>query len=295
MKNSIDDYNFLLNELYLFYNEIKNYILLHFEKKNDKELLEVNFYDNFVISNNLNSRFILYDKPSRKFLLSIPGGINAYNEKKNVKSLKLIDIKDKMENKYYSYFTNGEISQIINGYNIDFIKYIKSEFLYELVKRNINLEGRNIIHYSDDYIECSEKFGFVINNIIVELETRKLAKEFGFLYIPTSIGNDYILRKLYFICLEKQEIIFNSNIDELFGSLLYLSLKEIFEFEKREFEKKYNLKRNSLSDEEDYQLMYKSVKQKRYELINELAIIRDEYLKRLNGDGSFYDFEMIAD
>ena len=84
MENNINNYNSLLNELYKFYNEIKNYVFSYFEEKNDKELLEIDFYKDFVISNNLKDRFILYDNDSQKFLLSIPAGISKYNEMKNI-------------------------------------------------------------------------------------------------------------------------------------------------------------------------------------------------------------------
>ena len=36
MENNIKNYNSLLNELYIFYNQIKNYVLLYFEEKNEK-------------------------------------------------------------------------------------------------------------------------------------------------------------------------------------------------------------------------------------------------------------------
>ena len=44
MENNIKNYNSLLNELYIFYNQIKNYVLLYFEEKNEKLSLEIDFY-----------------------------------------------------------------------------------------------------------------------------------------------------------------------------------------------------------------------------------------------------------
>ena len=152
----------------------------------------------------------------------------------------------------------------------------------------------NIIHYSDDYIECSENSGFVINDIIVELETRMLAKKFNLLYIPISLGNDYVLKKIYLICLEKQKIIFNGNTDELFKNLSYLNFKKIFEFEEKQFEKKYNLKRNSLRDEKNGKLIYKSFKQKRQELIDVLNNTKEKYLKNANVVSDSYGFVTIS-
>ena len=250
MENNVNNYNFLLNELYMFYNEIKDYIFLYFEEKNDKKPLEIDFYKDFVISNKLKNRFISYDSDSQKFLLSIPEGISKYNAMKNNNPLKIINVKDKIENKYYSCFTTDELAQVIKDYKVDFIKYIKSEFLYEYFKKVIDLRGNNIIHYSDDYIECTENSGFLINDIIIELETRMFSKRFNLLYIPNHFGNNYILKKIHLICLEKQKIIFNNNIDVLFRNISYFNLKKLLDFETKEFEIKYNLKENSLSDEE---------------------------------------------
>ena len=280
MENNEVNYNFLLNELHMFYSEIKNYIFLYFDEKYDKEPFEIDFFKDFVVSNNLNNRFILYDKDSQKFLLSIQEGISKYSKMKNTKSLKLINIKDKMENKYFSCFTNDELSEIIKNYNVDFIKYIKSEFLHEYVKKIIDLQGNHHIHYSDDYVECSEDTGFVINDIIIELETRMFAKKFNLLYIPISLGNDYILKKMYLICLEQQKIIFNANIDELLKNISYFNLKKLLEFEEKEFEKKYNLKKNSLSDEENGESSYKSFDQNQ-ELIRTLKNLKGKYLESL--------------
>ena len=248
MENNINNYNILLNELHIFYNQIKNYALLYFEEKNDKSSLEIDFYKDFTISENLKNSFITYNNENNKFLLSISSGISKYNLLKNTNPLKLIHVEYKMQHKYYSRFTNDEISQIIDFYNINFIKYIKSEFLHEYIKKIINLHGNSIIHYSDEYVDCSEKSGFAISNIIIELETRLFAKKFNLLYIPISIGNDYILKKLYLICIEKSKIIFNGSIDELFNNLSIFKYKKILQYEENEFEKKYNLKVNSLED-----------------------------------------------
>lgn len=262
MENNIKNYNSLLNELYIFYNQIKNYVLLYFEEKNEKLSLEIDFYKDFAISENLETGFIKYDNENNKFLLSIPNGVSKYNSVKNTKPLNLINVEDKMQNKYYSSFTTDELFQIMDFYNIDFIKYIKSEFLHEYIKKIINLHGNNIIHYSDEYVDCSETSGFAINEIIVELETRIFAKKFNLLYIPIPIGNDDILRKMYFICIDKSKIIFNESIDELFKNLSTLKYKRILQFEEKEFEKKYNLKVNSIEDKKNDYLSFKSLKQK---------------------------------
>ena len=52
MENNIKNYNSLLNELYIFYNQIKNYVLLYFEEKNEKLSLEIDFYKDFAIYEN---------------------------------------------------------------------------------------------------------------------------------------------------------------------------------------------------------------------------------------------------
>ena len=278
MENNIKNYNSLLNELYIFYNQIKNYVLLYFEEKNEKLSLEIDFYKDFAISENLETGFIKYDNENNKFLLSIPNGVSKYNSVKNTKPLNLINVEDKMQNKYYSSFTTDELFQIMDFYNIDFIKYIKSEFLHEYIKKIINLHGNNIIHYSDEYVDCSETSGFAINEIIVELETRIFAKKFNLLYIPIPIGNDDILRKMYFICIDKSKIIFNESIDELFKNLSTLKYKRILQFEEKEFEKKYNLKVNSIEDKKNDYLSFKSLKQKKQELINLLKTTKNNYL-----------------
>ena len=122
MENNIKNYNSLLNELYIFYNQIKNYVLLYFEEKNEKLSLEIDFYKDFAISENLETGFIKYDNENNKFLLSIPNGVSKYNSVKNTKPLNLINVEDKMQNKYYSSFTTDELFQIMDFYNIDFIK-----------------------------------------------------------------------------------------------------------------------------------------------------------------------------
>lgn len=294
MENNIKDYNSLLGELYNFYKQIKNYILLYFVEKNEKSSLEIDFYKDFVISNNLTNGFIIYDNESNKFLLSIPNGISKYNEIKNTKPLKLINVSNKMQNKYYSSFTTDELSQIIDAYNVDFIKYIKSEFLHEYIKKIINLQGNNVIHYSDEYINCSEKYGFVINDIIIELETRIFAKRFDLLYVPIPIGDDGILRKVYFICTRKSKIIFNENIDTLYNNLSMLDLERIKKFEENEFEKKYKLKTNSLDDYRNEYLSFKPLKQKKQELIKFLKSLKDKYLKEGNIINDSYGFVTIA-
>ncbi len=288
VRNSIDNYNDLLNELYIFYNEIKNYTLLYFEEKKQKSSLTIDFCKDFAISNDFINGFITYDGENNKFLLSIPNGLSKYNSIKNTKPLKLINVVDKMQNKYYSRFTTAELSQIINFYNIDFIKYIKSEFLHEYIKKIINLQGNNIIHYSDEYIDCSEKVGFAVSDIIIELETRMFAKRFNLLYIPISIGNDNILRKVYLICVEKSKIIFNGNIDELFSNLSMFKCKQILQFEKKEFAKKYNLKISSLDDDENDYTLFKPSEQKL------LKSTRNKYIKSENVVGNSYGFVTIV-
>lgn len=293
MENNIKNYNSLLNELYIFYNQIKNYVLLYFEEKNEKLSLEIDFYKDFAISENLETGFIKYDNENNKFLLSIPNGVSKYNSVKNTKPLNLINVEDKMQNKYYSSFTTDELFQIMDFYNIDFIKYIKSEFLHEYIKKIINLHGNNIIHYSDEYVDCSETSGFAINEIIVELETRIFAKKFNLLYIPIPIGNDDILRKMYFICIDKSKIIFNESIDELFKNLSTLKYKRILQFEEKEFEKKYNLKVNSIEDKKNDYLSFKSLKQKKQELINLLKTTKNNYLRSRNVVSDSYGFVTI--
>ena len=108
--------------MYIFYNQIKNYALLYFEEKNEKLSLEIDFYKDFAISENLETGFITYDNENNKFLLSIPNGISKYNSVKNTKPLNLINVEDELQNKYYSSFTTDELSQIMDFYNIDFIK-----------------------------------------------------------------------------------------------------------------------------------------------------------------------------
>lgn len=294
MENNIKNYNSLLNELYIFYNQIKNYALLYFEEKNEKLSLEIDFYKDFAISENLETGFITYDNENNKFLLSIPNGISKYNSVKNTKPLNLINVEDKMQNKYYSSFTTDELSQIMDFYNIDFIKYIKSEFLHEYIKKIINLHGNNIIHYSDEYVDCSETSGFAISEIIVELETRIFAKKFNLLYIPIPIANDDILRKMYFICIEKSKIIFNESIDELFKNLSTLKYKKILQFEEKEFEKKYNLKVNSIEDKKNDYLSFKSLKHKKQELINLLKTTKNNYLRSRNVVSDSYGFVTIT-
>lgn len=293
MENNIKNYNSLLNELYIFYNQIKNYALLYFEEKNEKLSLEIDFYKDFAISENLETGFITYDNENNKFLLSIPNGISKYNSVKNTKPLNLINVEDKMQNKYYSSFTTDELSQIMDFYNIDFIKYIKSEFLHEYIKKIINLHGNNIIHYSDEYVDCSETSGFAISEIIVELETRIFAKKFNLLYIPIPIANDDILRKMYFICIEKSKIIFNESVDELFKNLSTLKYKKILQFEEKEFEKKYNLKVNSIEDKKNDYLSFKSLKHKKQELINLLKTTKNNYLRSRNVVSDSYGFVTI--
>lgn len=294
MENNIKNYNSLLNELYIFYNQIKNYALLYFEEKNEKLSLEIDFYKDFAISENLETGFITYDNENNKFLLSIPNGISKYNSVKNTKPLNLINVEDKMQNKYYSSFTTDELSQIMDFYNIDFIKYIKSEFLHEYIKKIINLHGNNIIHYSDEYVDCSETSGFAISEIIVELETRIFAKKFNLLYIPIPIANDDILRKMYFICIEKSKIIFNESVDELFKNLSTLKYKKILQFEEKEFEKKYNLKVNSIEDKKNDYLSFKSLKHKKQELINLLKTTKNNYLRSRNVVSDSYGFVTIT-
>lgn len=294
MENNIKNYNSLLNELYIFYNQIKNYVLLYFEEKNEKLSLEIDFYKDFAISENLETGFIKYDNENNKFLLSIPNGVSKYNSVKNTKPLNLINVEDKMQNKYYSSFTTDELFQIMDFYNIDFIKYIKSEFLHEYIKKIINLHGNNIIRYSDEYVDCSETSGFAINEIIVELETRIFAKKFNLLYIPIPIGNDDILRKMYFICIDKSKIIFNESIDELFKNLSTLKYKRILQFEEKEFEKKYNLKVNSIEDKKNDYLSFKSLKQKKQELINLLKTTKNNYLRSRNVVSDSYGFVTIT-
>ena len=293
MENNIKNYNSLLNELYIFYNQIKNYALLYFEEKNEKLSLEIDFYKDFAISENLETGFITYDNENNKFLLSIPNGISKYNSVKNTKPLNLINVEDKMQNKYYSSFTTDELSQIMDFYNIDFIKYIKSEFLHEYIKKIITLHGNNIIHYSDEYVDCSETSGFAISEIIVELETRIFAKKFNLLYIHIPIANDDILRKMYFICIEKSKIIFNESVDELFKNLSTLKYKKILQFEEKEFEKKYNLKVNSIEDKKNDYLSFKSLKHKKQELINLLKTTKNNYLRSRNVVSDSYGFVTI--
>lgn len=284
MNDNINNYNTLLKELFDFYNQIKKYIDLFFYEKNDRKALEIDFYNDFIISNNIKNFFVFYDKHSNKFLLSIPQGIAKYNEIKNINNREPINIKDKMENHFFSYFTDGEVSKVISYYNVDFTNYIKSEFLYQYIKKILNICSNRKINYSDEYIQCSEVVGFKIIEIIIEIETRMFAKKFNLFYVPKSIGNKTIFRKVNLLCAGYKETILNERIEDLLKKLSYPRLLELYKYEEREFEKKYNLKKNSLEDEILEKLAYKSPKQKREELINELKSIKEKYIKAMNNN-----------
>lgn len=99
---------------------------------------------------------------------------------------------------------------------------------------------------------------------------------------------------MYFICIDKSKIIFNESIDELFKNLSTLKYKRILQFEEKEFEKKYNLKVNSIEDKKNDYLSFKSLKQKKQELINLLKTTKNNYLRSRNVVSDSYGFVTIT-
>ena len=247
MDDTIKNYNILLNIIYQFYMEIKDNISIFFFEKEDKDKLKIDFHTDFVISKDFNGGFIFFDNKTQKFLVSIPQGISKYKKIKNIKPTKLIDVRNKLKSEYFTCFNDEELSQIIEIYNIDFMTYIKSEFLQQYVNKIIYLREKRKLYYSDDYITCSENVWFKINAIIIEMETRLFASKFDLFYIPTSIGNKYILKLIHLVCMKNQAVIFNGNIEDLLENLPYFISNKLIQYETREFEKKYHLKKNSLN------------------------------------------------
>ena len=199
-----NNYNSLLNELYIFYNRIKNYILLYFEEKIEKSSLEIDFYKDFIISNDFTNGFVKYDNEKNKFLLSIPNGLTKYNSIKSTKPLKLISVEDKMQSQYYSSFTIDELFS-----NLSRFKYKKIlQFEEKEFEKKYNLKINSLNDEKNNYI--SSKPLNPKKELINLLKTTKnrylknknvVSNSYGFVTITTFIFGVFITFVVAFLVL----------------------------------------------------------------------------------------------
>lgn len=298
MENNMNNYNLLLNEMYKYYNSIHDFIRQSFEEINNHNLLNIDFYKDFVVFSEKQDGFVVYDAITNKFNLSIPCGLEKYNNLVKMPITKNINIKYKYEKQYYTFFSDEERALIIKNYNINFIEFIKTEFLHEYLKKILNIKSTKEYVYSDDYGIYSEKFGFSIKDIIIEIQSRLFSKRYRLFYLPLSIGNDEIIRKIKWILINNnnRNIILNDSLDTLLNRISTYQTTNIIKFEEEQFEKKHNLKKNSFEHDRLSNLLYKSTKQRKAELVDMIKNIKEQFINKSNSslDNSYGFVNIIA-
>ena len=277
MDNNIPSYESLLKILYAYYEDIKDKMKRYFYQLHDESLIEINFNQDFSLSNQKQNSFMEYNKKLNRFIVSIPSGTNQYNYLANKMVNRHKSILGKYENYYYSYFFEDEVSQTIQDKNIDFIEFIKSEFLYAYIQKIMFLKSNKIISYQDEYGEYQEKVGFSIYKILVEVQTRIFARDNQLFYLPKCLGNRTIIRSCYFLLKEKDnvELLLNDSFDTFLDTLPYLQSKQMKEYETKEFEKKFGLSNGTLSLSTLDNITYRSSKMKRQEYIDILKLEKE--------------------
>lgn len=286
MINVIEDYNKLLSELFEYYKDIYKIMKKEFHSFTNDKKLKIDFLSDFVISKEKQDGFIKYDSVINKFKLSILDGTNKYNELNNKSILKGIAVKQKYDNNYYDYFNTDEISLLIKFYSISFKECIKSEFFREYVNKILDIKSTSEYRYSDDYGIYIEKTGFAFNDILIEAETRLISKKYDLFYLPHSIGDNNIIRVARSILLdnENKKIIINDYLDTLLDKLPFFLKKDIYKYEENEFTKKYKLKDNIFELVWEEAIEYRSVKQRKKELLDKLLDVKNQFI---NGRESF--------
>lgn len=265
MNKDFEQYISYLNDLYQFYQNIHDYILLDFNIKDDKSVLDIDFCEDFVVSNGIQSGFIVYDRNTKKYNLSLYYGIRKYYLLKNCRVLQYNGYTYKSKKLYLNYFSNDERCLIMQNNKISFMDMIRSEFLHEYISSLIDIVG------DADYT--------FYNEIVVEFLTRKFAFKHNLFYLPLSIGDDKIfsVTNRIFNNSKNKEVILNYNMDALLNQLNRVQVKSIVEYEERCFEEKYNLKKNSFEDDRKDALFFKTIDSKKEQLKNVLKNLKTSF------------------
>ena len=270
------NYNFILNELFNYYQKIYSCIENEYGILKDKETLLLNFNTDFLLSSSKQNDIIKYDFNSKKFLLSYEGGIEKYNNFKQNIDIDF-DINYKLNNNVFDYYSKNDISSIIQVNNISFIEYVKSEFLKEYFNKIIHLTSSSKeIEYSDDFGTYKKNKGDYFNYIICEVESRMFAKKYNLLFIPRSIGNKRMLLFAKGI-LYRQEIktvVLNETIDSLEQVISNKKIQIIEQYEQNCFEQEFKIKNGTLQKETYSNISRKSVKELRKELNDMIAMVK---------------------
>lgn len=240
------EYNQILNSLAQYFDGIKNYIMQSFQEVNDYKLLSIDFYHDFIINEKKQAGFIVYDDSIDKFTLSISCGLEQYNDLVNFVVSNKYDINYKYSNEYYSYFSQEDRALIIKRYNVDFMAFVKSEFLYACMTKILNIRSFNLYQYKDKNVVYTEKVGFSVKDIIIDVETRLFAKKYGLFYIPLDIGNNSIIREIKWIISNEniKKVLLNDYLENLLNEIPIPQRNMIVKYEQEMFEKKYQLNEN---------------------------------------------------
>lgn len=279
MGKDFEQYTSYLTDLYQFYQNIHDYVLLDFNVKDDKSVLDIDFSEDFVVSNGIQSNFIMYDRNTKKYNLSLYYGIRKYYLLKNCKVSQYNGYTYKSKKLYLNYFSDDERCLIMQNNKISFMDMIKSEFLHEYISSLIDIVSGVDYTFSDQYDSYAEKNGAFYNEIVVEFLTRKFAFKHNLFYLPLSIGDDKIfsVTNRIFNNSKNKEVILNSNMDALLNQLNRVQAKSIVEYEERCFEEKYNLKKNSFEDNRKDALFSKTIDSKKEELKNILKNLKTTF------------------
>lgn len=270
------DYNLILNELYNYYKKIYPYIENEYGILKDREELLVNFNTDFLISSSKQSNVIKYDFNSKKFLLSYEDGIEKYNNFKQNHNIDF-NINYKLDNNTFDYYSEDDISSMIQLNNISFMEYVKSEFLKEYFNKLIHLiSGSKNIEYSDDFGNYIKNKGYYFNNIICEVESRIFIKKYNLLFIPRSVGNKRILLLVKTILNrpETKKVVLNETIDYLEQIISNKKMEIIEQYEQNCFEQEFKIKSGTLQNEIYSNIIRKSVKELRKELNDMITMVK---------------------
>ena len=266
----------IMSDISYFYNKIRPNITEEFKMLNNQALLTIDFNNDFLLSNEEQEDFFMYDKNINKFKLSISSGIKNYKSL-TIHSAKDVNVINKYENDFFNRFTKEDQESLIYYNQIDILTLLESNFLYCYISKLINIVGTTMINYKNDFKILLEKRGTFWNQIIIETEARRFSKKYNILYLPHTIGYKEIFMTTLgqLNNLNSRSLILNNQIENIMSNFSIFLSQKINTYEKRCFEEKYNLKENILSITKKESLKQIPLHYKKQELLEELKKLRE--------------------
>lgn len=274
----------VMNEIYQFYDKIKPLIKEEFQLLNNSNLLEIDFDKDFISCKEEN--FITYNKHTNKFKISLSSIIQQCHRFMTKIQLN-VNIINKYENDFYNYFTEEDQASLVYIKQIPIEDLIKSEFLYAYLSKLIDIVDMKTITYQDIRGINIENEGTFWNSILIETESRRISRKYNIFYLPKTIG----YKEIFMITLrqltnaETRSLILNNKMEFILSTLPYSISRKILSYEENCFEKKYQLKENSIKEYRRETLKQVPIQYQKQELKEDLKQLKTMLLNQKTSPG----------